>query len=407
MGLGDRKGHVAKVVQAMLAMLIIVAPAHSQEPSPEPAAKTPPPMQELDQQGGGKPRSWFRRMFFDEEDGKLDLSNNLSKGGFIPMPVIITEPAVDGGFGIVAQFVTMPQDNPQLATRRILGVFKTGNDSHGYGYFQTGHAFDGRVKYKFGAGRGKINLAAHPRFAPSGVNYTNTYDYGIVGSAFWRLPDDRFSVGPLLDFRQLTSKINVQGLPEDFAKDFGRKLNTGALGLGLHFDSRDNPISPTEGVNAFLDGKFNTGTFGSDRNYEVYDLDVYAFHKPKPKWHLGFKTEIDAIRGNFPSFFAPSIDLRGVEAIRYQGSTVQSSEIELVRRLNERWAILAFAGAGAAYSGKSRIFDNSGVIFAGGAGVRYRIARKQGIDMGIDVAAGPGGGVIYLQFGHAWTFSMD
>lgn len=381
-----------------LAACMIAEPALCQE------EQSPPP---VDQPSPPKHESKLHRMLFDEQDGMLDLSSFLSKGGFIPMPIIITEPAVDGGFGVVAQFVTMPEDNPRLVTRRILGAVKTGNGSHGYGYFQTGYAFDGRLKYKFGAGRGKVNLEAHPGFLPSGVDYTNKYDYGILGSAFWRLGDDRFSIGPLIDFRQLTSKIDFQGLPEDFAKDFGRKLNTGALGAGFHFDSRDNPISPTEGVNAFIEGKFNSGTFGSDRNYQIYDADLYAFRKLSPKWDLGFKTEIDAARGNFPSFFAPSIDLRGVEAIRYQGSTVQSSEVELVRRLNERWSILVFGGVGSAYSGKSRIFDDSGAIFAGGAGFRYRIARKQGIDVGIDVAAGPEGGIFYLQFGHAWAFGMD
>jgi hypothetical protein len=346
-------------------------------------------------------------MFFDEEDGKLDLSRTLASGGFVPLPVIITEPAVDGGFGIAAQFVTMDDDNPRQITRTIAAVFKTGNGSYGYGLFRAGYAFDGRVRYKIGAGRGKVNLEARPSFAPEGVEYTNKYDYGILGSALWQLPDERFSVGPLIDFRQLSSTIDFANAPPDFAKDFGHKLNTGALGLGFHFDSRDNPMTPTQGVNAFVEGKFNSSTFGSDRNYQIYDLDLYAFQKLSPKWRLGFKTEIDAARGNFPAFFAPSIDLRGVDAIRYQGSTVQSSEAELTLRLSDRWSILAFAGVGSAHSGQSRIFDDSGAIFAGGAGVRYRIARKQGIDFGIDVAAGPSGGVFYLQFGHAWSLGMD
>lgn len=395
---------------AALALCMIAETGHAQEQPPQPtetreSAQAPSPP--VDQPSPEKHESRLHRMFFDEEDGKVDLSRTLSRGGFVPMPIIITEPAVDGGFGIAAQFVTMDEDNPRQLTRTIAAAFKTGNGSYGYGAFRTGYAFDGRMKYKFGAGRGKVNLQAHPSFLPSGVDYTNTYDYGVLGSAYWRLSDDRFSVGPLIDFRQLTSKIDIQGLPEEFDKDFGRKMNTGALGLGFHFDSRDNPISPTQGVNAFIEGKLNSDTFGSDRNYQIYDLDVYAFQRLSPKWRLGFKTEIDAARGRFPSYFAPSIDLRGVEAIRYQGSTVQSSEVEIVMRLGERWSILAFGGVGAAYAGQSRIFDNSGAIFAGGAGFRYRIARKLGIDLGIDVAAGPEGGVFYLQFGHAWAFGMD
>ncbi|MGK6356579.1 hypothetical protein ACMGDH_15305 [Sphingomonas sp. DT-207] len=354
-----------------------------------------------------KPKQSFFRQFFDEEDGKFDFSNILAKGGFLPMPVIITEPAVEGGFGIVAQFITMPKDDPRRITRRMVGAMKTGNGSYGYGYFQSGHAFDGKLNYKFGVGRGKITLKAFPSFAPAGIEYTNHYDYGIIGSAFWRLADERFSIGPIIDFRQLSSELDIEGLPDDFARDFDRKMNTGALGAGFHFDNRDNAMTPTEGVNAYVEAKFNRGAFGSDRDFEVYDLDLYAFHKASSRWRMGIKMEIDAARGRFPSYFAPAIDLRGVEAQHYQGMDVFSSEIEVTHQLSDRWALLGFAGLGFAEQGSRRLFHDSGAIVAGGGGFRYRIARKLGLDAGVDVAVGPGGAVFYLQFGHAWSMGMD
>src|SRR3546814_6362478 len=108
-------------------------------------------------------RSNFHRMFFDETDGKLDFSRLLEKGGFFPMPVIITEPAVDGGFGIVAQFITLPKEKGGSMTRRMAGAVKTGNGSYGDGYYQSGSIADGRISYKFGAGRGKGTLTDYPR----------------------------------------------------------------------------------------------------------------------------------------------------------------------------------------------------------------------------------------------------
>ena len=38
----------------------------------------------------------------------------------------------------------------------------------------------------------------------------------------------------------------------------------------------------------------------------------------------------------------------------------------------------------------------------GGFGIRYEVARKYGLHMGIDVAYGPTGPVYYVQFGSAW-----
>ncbi|TCM20862.1 hypothetical protein EDF56_102525 [Novosphingobium sp. PhB165] len=360
-----------------------------------------------------KKESKFHRMFFDEKDGKFDFSNTLAKGGFLPMPVIITEPAVDGGFGLIAQFIKLPKDSKSGITRTMVGAVKTGNGSYGYGFFRSGSLWDGEVSYKFGVGRGKINLNIYPSFLPQGIEYTNRYDYGAVGSVRLHLADRRFSFGPVFDFRQLHSKLDFQQdpdgpkLPDNFTPDFDRKLNTGALGFGVHFDSRNNALSPTEGVNIYAEGKFNAGAFGSDRDFQIYQLHGYGFHQLSPAWDVGAKLEIDAARDNYPAFFAPAINIRGVEASRYQGATVYSSEIEVTRRLSDRWSILGFAGLGFTDAGGKRTFDNSGAIFAGGGGFRYRIARKLGLDAGVDVAYGPGGAVFYLQFGHAWSFGLD
>jgi hypothetical protein len=42
------------------------------------------------------------------------------------------------------------------------------------------------------------------------------------------------------------------------------------------------------------------------------------------------------------------------------------------------------------------------IVAAGGAGLRYLIARKHGLHMGLDVAAGPDKPVFYVMFGNAW-----
>ncbi|MGH6745724.1 hypothetical protein [Novosphingobium sp.] len=406
---------------AALAALALPAPgALAQEagdPAPAPPAPVPaPPTPSAEPVGPPDPsqtppvkkESKFHRNFFDETDGKLDFSNFLAKGGFFPMPVIITEPAVDGGFGVVAQFITVNKDDPKRTTRRMLGAVKTGNGSYGYGYFQSGSAFDDRVSYKFGVGRGKVTLKAYPDILPSGLEYTNKYDYGALASVRLHLADSRFSLGPLFDFRKLHSRIDldIEDLPERFS-DFERKLKTGALGFGVHFDSRDNAMTPTEGLNIYAEGKFNDGAFGSDRDFQIYDVHGYGFHKLSPEWRLGAKVEVDAIRGHYPVYFASSINLRGIEARRYQGETAVSTELEITRQISPRWALLGFAGLGFTDAGGARIFDNSGAKIAGGGGFRYRIARKLGLDAGIDVAYGPSGAVFYLQFGHAWAFNLD
>ena len=393
---------LASFAISLQAAFLLDAPAvHAQEVQAE--IKT----EEPDTPVAPKHESKFHQMYFDDEDGKLDFSNVLARGGFFPMPVIITEPAVDGGFGLMAQFITLPKEPGGSMTRRMIGGAKTGNGSYGYGAFQSGSTDDGRISYKLGVGRGKITLTMHPKLLPNGLEYTNTYDYAVVGSARLHLADRRISFGPSVDFRQLHSKLDFDGLPDQLANALDRKLNTGALGFGLHFDSRDNTLSPKRGINVYVEGKFNAGAFGSDRDFQTYQAHGYAFLPLSTRWTLASKLELDAVRGNYPAYFAQSVNLRGVEARRYQGSGAASAEFELTRQISSRWSLLGFGGFGYADAGSKRIFDNSDVIFAGGAGFRYLIARKMGLTAGTDVAVGPGGATFYLQFGHAWGFNMD
>ncbi|MBA4014159.1 MAG: hypothetical protein C0481_20050 [Phenylobacterium sp.] len=363
------------------------------EPPVSPAASPP---------AEAPPSKWD---FFDNEDGQLDFSNFLASGGFIPVPIVITEPAVEQGLGVAAVFLSA--EKPRQITRNVLAAFKTGNGSDGIGFVRAGYAFDGRLNYRVAVAHGNITLNTYPPFAPGGIEYTNNYEYGVLASAFWRLPDERFSAGPLVDFRKLESHLDIPGLPEGFAHDFDRSLQTGAVGLGLQFDSRDNPLTPTRGANAYAEAKFDREMFGSDRDFETYDARFYAFRPLSPNLRLGYKLEFNAIRGDFPGYFAPAINLRGVEAQRYEGMDVLSSEVELTWQTGKRWSLLAFGGVGSSDAGDHRFFQDSGGIWAGGLGFRYRIARKLGLDAGLDLAYGPEGAVVYIQFGHAWSLNMD
>lgn len=408
-------GRVAAVVSGVAAGIVLATtPAFAQD-SQQPAApalqsEAPPaagPADALQPEPAAPPRHGFFQRFIDEEDKGLDFSNFLAKGGFIPIPVIITEPAVDNGFGLAAAFIKPDPANPRHVTKTVVGGFKTGNGSDGVGFFRGGYAFDGRLNYRVGIGHGKVTLDSFPAFAPEGIEYTSKYAYGIVGSALWHFADDRFSVGPLFDFRKLKTQIDGLPVPEQFDDDVGSTLHTGAIGLGVHFDSRDNPLTPRQGTNALVEAKFNRGAFGSDRDYEVYNGYLFNFDRLGPNLRYGAKLEVDAVRGDFPFFYAPAINLRGVQAAQYQGMNVVSAEAELTWQLSRRWSVLAFGGVGATDAGSRRIFHDSGAIAAGGVGFRYLLARKVGFDAGMDFAYGPGGFVFYLQFGHAWSFKMD
>jgi hypothetical protein len=67
-----------------------------------------------------------------------------------------------------------------------------------------------------------------------------------------------------------------------------------------------------------------------------------------------------------------------------------------------RFSLVGFAGGGAAWNDFER-FQATQAIATGGFGFRYEVARKYGIQMGLDVAFGPDNAAVYVQVGSAWA----
>ena len=102
------------------------------------------------------------------------------------------------------------------------------------------------------------------------------------------------------------------------------------------------------------------------------------------------------------NFAYPYVDLRGIPALRYQGSDVLTAEAEYLWGITPRWTIVLFAGIGKTSSIES--YNSEGeTVGAGGVGFRYRIARKMGLQAGIDIARGPEDTSFYITVGSAWS----
>ena len=78
-----------------------------------------------------------------------------------------------------------------------------------------------------------------------------------------------------------------------------------------------------------------------------------------------------------------------------------SAEIEAQWQFEERWTAVAFAGAGTTHTSR-RDFAVSEDVASGGLGFRYELARKFGMNVGMDIAHSPGTTAIYLVVGNAW-----
>ncbi|MBU2893290.1 outer membrane protein assembly factor [Colwellia sp. D2M02] len=373
--------------------------------------------------------------FFDKLDNQLDASQYLSENayGFLPVPIIITDPAVEGGLGMMGLFFheseeersarlkAMQDENNQSAAAHLMppsvsaaiGAY-TGNDSYFVGGGHLGFFKQGRIRYKGGIGYGNINIDFYG-FGDVNLNKPieiTTQATGVLQTLKFKLGDSKFYFGPTQ--RYINASISPQNtnelidnIPpqwqESISKLLTRDVATSGAGFTLEYDSRDNFFSPTQGLRYELNHLWFDDKIGSDIDYQLTELTALNYFKLSKNWRTGIRVAVNyANSDNFlPPYATPAIDMRGIPSARYQGLSVAMSALELVYKINFRWEVNAFVGAGKASNDFSDLASSQSKV-SKGLGFRYLIARRYGFNMGVDIAKGPEDTVFYIQAGSAW-----
>ncbi len=367
-------------------------------------------------------------------DGRFDVSQYLSENayGFLPVPIIITDPAVDGGLGVAGLLFheSEEQKNKRLEAMQsadsnaarylvppsisVVAGAGTGNESWFGGLGHMGFFDQGRIRYKGGIGHGDINLAffGSGRVSLNRPVELNTLASGILQSIQFKLDEQPVFLGISQRYVNAeispNSNINIDiNLPpeviDELKKLFTLNLETSGLGFNFEFDTRDNVFSPQQGYRYSLEQLWFRDDIGSDIDYDLTSFQGLNYWALNKQWRWALKLDSEyADSDNFlPPFATPAIKLRGIPAMRYQGKFVIALESELTWQLDSRWSIKGFAGAGRASNSRSEI-SNAASRTSGGLGFRYQIARRYGFDMGVDIARGPEESVFYITAGSAW-----
>ncbi|AFY03180.1 BamA/TamA family outer membrane protein [Bdellovibrio bacteriovorus] len=351
------------------------------------------------------PRSWGN-VFVDPEDGYLDASRwLLEHSGFLPVPIIITEPAVGFGGGLALIFMDKSSEAARpghFAPPTIKGVaaFATDNGSAGGAGFYVRNWDKDRWRYMGALGTAGMNL----NFYGSG-GFPGSEDlkmeYSLDG--FFLLQDLRHRLGEsnwFLGARYMYSdlKATFEGgnlpLPET-------ENRNGGLAVLINYDSRDNTLSPLTGLQGELRYYMFSENLGGNLNYNLSAADIQGFWKWNENWGGAARLLTRWTDGSAPFYAKPYIDLRGIAKQRYQGDVAGSAELELRWRPQPRWQYSVFGGGGKA-STDTDLFESSESAGTYGAGLRYLMARLVGFQMGFDVARGPEETVFYIQAGSAW-----
>ncbi len=353
----------------------------------------------------------FFAQFKDPEDGMFDMSAWLVENivGFLPVPIIITEPAVDNGLGVAGVFFHEPKadqmkpdadGNIILPNISVVAVAVTGNDSWvvGGGHFHNWSK--DHYRYNVFGGYANINLDWYGGgdfpILEDGVRF-NVEGAMLDQEFLFRLGDSDWFLGT--SWQLMNSDVKFEtSLPIELPTVENTISGLSAIGFYEHLDYQ---ISPRDGFTFRVEAEFSGEAIGSDYDYEKYSWQVRQYFELGEKFTLSWRLDGATTSGDVPFYLEPFVELEGIPAMRYQGPTAATVEIRGGYDVRPRWTLLGFTGAGRVADSISDLSSATSRT-AYGVGFRYLMAKKLGMRVGLDVAKGPEGTYVYIVMGSPW-----
>jgi hypothetical protein len=351
----------------------------------------------------------------DSLDNAFDLSNFIiDVRGFLPVPFMITEPALGGiGGGLALVFIKkhdVVKDSAfsNVDARRIppditgIGGMYTANNTWGLIAFRSAAWIKARSKYRVLGGYADVNLDFYRENSEGDEEkYAfNLRTFPAYGTLLKNFGNSAWSAGLSYLFLRTEVKVQSDELPS-FVTDEERSSDVSMPGVVVEVDTRDNIFTPDKGVRVHTSLGWSDGAVGSDHDYLKLMAFAHSYFPISDNLISGWRLQLVNVFNDPPFYLVPFIELRGVPTARYQGDISSVAEGELRWDFVSRWSLMLFGGAGKAFDEWNE-FDDSDWVGAGGTGFRYLIARKFKLRMGVDVARGPEQWAYYVVMGSAW-----
>jgi len=293
--------------------------------------------------------------FRDSVDNAFDLSKFLLElHGFLPIISPITEPAVGyGAIGVGVYFIPKKeQQSKGFQMPDIVGagggLTQNGTWLVGGGYF--GFWKNNTIRYRGVLGYADVNL----KYYGTGGNYLAENPISFSMAAFVTLQQAMFRIGKSnfwLGGNYVFNKTKITLFNESdisWLDPYDFDLINSGVTLLTQFESFNNILSPSKGVSVELNLRSYFEFLGSDTHSRRLTLSTIGYIPLMERWVSGLRFESMLASESTPFFMLPYVNLRGVPAMR------------------------------------------------------YLVARKLGLQMGMDVGRGPEDWAFYIVFGTPW-----
>lgn len=331
-------------------------------------------------------------LFRDEVDGKFDVSNFLqTKAGFLPVPIVLTNPAIGYGGMLAATFFHESMEESQ-GYPTVTGIVGGGSSNNSWmvGAFHMRLLFENKVRYLGFVGYGDYNMRY---FGLGYTDYFKNNEHSLYYNSWitmqniqGRIASSDFFAG--FQYLFMNNDVRFRPVPTFLEGLFSQESTVSQLSLLLSYDSRDNFFTTTRGIKAEVSYNYSADWLGASKDYT--SLYSYAYgHVPLPIADGligGLRVEYDMAFDGIPFYLQPFVTNRGVAFARYQDKYMFEVESEIVYAVAPRWDLVWFLGVGDAFGTGENTFFKEDIAVNGGAGFRYLLARKLGLKMGTDIS---------------------
>ncbi|UXX77647.1 BamA/TamA family outer membrane protein [Reichenbachiella carrageenanivorans] len=352
-----------------------------------------------------------KALFRDTLDNKLDLSQWLIQAsGFIPIPQIITEPAL-GSFGMMFTPIFIKpnkhHEKGKYVAPDITAGFAgyTANHTWGLGAMRIATLPQYGIKYRVGGAFGNVNMNYYRDVGNLGEHeFSFNFEMTPVFlSVLKEISNTNIYAGLqyMYMYTKISPKFAYNNLP-DFISEADITNQTSTVGIAGEYDARDNIFTPNKGTFISTNIRMNGNWTGSDYNFQNLNFSILQYLQFTDAWVSGFRFETKHLFGKAPFYMEPGVSLRGVPLSRYQGKNTYVVETEQRYDVSRRWSAVIFTGLGKAQP-ENISWSDADWVYNYGTGFRYLLVRVFKLRMGIDVAWSNNDFGYYLTFGSAWN----
>src|SRR5688572_31779264 len=251
-----------------------------------------------------------RSVFIDPEDGAFDASAwLLDKKGFLPVPIIVTEPAIGYGAGAALlwfrESLGEKRAQGRLSPPDIFGGVMAATENGttlagGFGLVTFGQE---QWRWRGFIGRPDVNLDFYGDNSKIGYNLEG---WATTQHLLRRIGDSDNWLGLRWNYIDFNARFD-SSQPQPLVQG-AREITSSGLGVFLEHDSRDNFFTASRGWKGLLEAMFYSPDLGGDGEYQMYRVQAFGYVPLTQQLDLGGRFDARAARGEVPFYQLPFID---------------------------------------------------------------------------------------------------